>query len=94
MRRRYIQQPDGSLLEVTPDYQSQPRAGFFIAGDIGPYKSMITGETIEGRRQHREHLKAHNCVEVGNSFDKPQEKPVYQPGALKQTLIDVFNSRT
>lgn len=37
-----------------------------IMSDIQPYQSMITGQEIGGRRQHREHLKQHGCIEVGN----------------------------
>lgn len=34
--------------------------------DIEPYRSMADGSIIGGRAQHREHLRRHNCVEVGN----------------------------
>lgn len=37
-----------------------------VMPDIKPYRSMADGSIIEGRSQHREHLKRHNCVEVGN----------------------------
>lgn len=37
-----------------------------VVVDIEPYKSVVTGETISGRRQHRDHLRAHGLVEVGN----------------------------
>lgn len=37
-----------------------------IMRDIDPYKSMITGEMISSRSRHREHLRDHNCIEVGN----------------------------
>ena len=40
--------------------------GLQVIRDIGAYKSMITGEMIDGRRQHRDHLKAHGCIEIGN----------------------------
>jgi hypothetical protein len=43
-----------------------------VVPDVGEYRSMITGETISGRAQHRDHLKRHGCEEVGN------EKPVVQ----------------
>lgn len=91
-RRRWIQQKDGSLIEVSAD--SPPSEGFFVRGDIPAYKSMITGEMIEGRSQHRAHLRQHGCVEVGNDLDNAKPREVYQPGNLKRTLIDVFNSRT
>jgi len=54
---------------------------------------MITGEMIEGRRQHRDHLRQHNCVEVGNSFDKQPQRSVAPPDGLKKRLIEVFNSK-
>lgn len=38
----------------------------YIMGDIKPYKSQVTGEMIDGRSQHRDHLRKHNMFEVGN----------------------------
>lgn len=43
-----------------------------VMRDIEPYRSMITGECIQGRRQHRDHLRAHSCIEVGNETPKPR----------------------
>ncbi len=37
-----------------------------VMPEIAPYKSMITGEIIESRMKHRDHLERHNCFEVGN----------------------------
>lgn len=37
-----------------------------VYGDIQPYRSMITGEQISSRSAHREHLRMHGCIEVGN----------------------------
>jgi len=49
-----------------------------ITPDVAPYRSMITGEEISGRRQHREHLRKHGCEEVGN--DMPElTTPEYKP---------------
>lgn len=63
-----------------------------VSVDIQPYKSMITGEMINSRSQHRAHLKAHNCVEVGNEKIEPS-KPVSPPPGLKETLINVVNQK-
>ena len=41
-----------------------------VIGDIEPYESIITGEQIGGRRQHRDHLRDHGCIEVGNEQPK------------------------
>ena len=60
-----------------------------------PYKSMITGETIEGKRQHREHLIKHNKIEIGN--EKLTSKlPVNTNKVdenLKRTLYQVADSK-
>ena len=37
-----------------------------VLGDIAPYQSMVTGEYIGGRAQHRAHPKEHRLIEVGN----------------------------
>jgi len=60
--------------------------------DIKPYKSMIDGSEITSRSRHREHLRDHGCIEVGNDsslYRKPQ--PLKPPPGLKQTLIEVTN---
>lgn len=38
----------------------------YVAPDIQPYRSMVTGEIINSRSQHRAHLKQHGKVEIGN----------------------------
>lgn len=64
MTRRTWVQVNGKLYEKgsEPEQVSGP----FVLGDIAPYKSQITGEMIEGRAQHRAHLKQHGMIEVGN----------------------------
>ncbi len=44
-----------------------------VIADIQPYRSMATGEFIQGRRQHRDHLKRHGLIELGN------ESPTMHP---------------
>lgn len=44
--------------------------GLQVIRDVDPYRSMRTGEMIGGRRQHREHLRQHGLVEVGNEMPK------------------------
>lgn len=52
-----------------------------VIPDIQPYKSMVTGERIKGRAHHREHLKEHNVIEVGNEKveRKVKEMPPVAP---------------
>lgn len=65
MRKRYIQ-VDGELVEYGErGIVNAP----MIQPDIAPYRSMIDGSIISSRSEHREHLKKHNCVEVGNEVN-------------------------
>ena len=60
-----------------------------IITDSTNYQSMITGEQITSRNQHREHLKAHGYQEVGN--EKPawmQERDRMRSEGLTQTQIE------
>lgn len=74
MRRRY-RLINGELVEIT----DQPQSGLQIVPDIEPYKSMIDGSLITSRAKHKEHLKRHNCFEVGNETAKPQPIPDVAP---------------
>lgn len=47
-----------------------------IMRDVEPYRSVITREVIGGRAQHREHLKAHGCIEIGNEMPTPYRTPL------------------
>lgn len=63
-----------------------------IMGDIKPYKSVIDGREITSRSRHREHLKANNCIEVGNERPKPRQQ-ANAPG-LKQDVIAAYKGNT
>lgn len=93
MKQRYIQDPDTlRLVPAEEFYSSRSEVNApMVMPDLRPYKSMVTGEEIGGRRQHREHLKAHNVVEVGNSFDKATPKPIAPPKGLKEHVIRAAN---
>ena len=95
MRRRYIQR-NGELVEVGLDYLPEPRSSL-VMPDIKPYKSMIDGSTITSRSKHREHLRAHNCIEIGNETKHLQPKPITSPPGLKDAIIrateQVFSKR-
>lgn len=59
-----------------------------IMRDIDPYRSVITGEMITSRSKHRDHLREHNCVELGN--DKPKPPPPPDPKAGKAETVQVI----
>lgn len=63
MPKRSFVQIDGKLYEKGVDDIPQRHE---IMPDIQPYRSMITGELIESRSKHREHLARHGYEEVGN----------------------------
>lgn len=66
------------LLEVTAP---------MVMGDIQPYKSMATGEIINSRSRHREHLRQHGLVEVGNETKYvTQQKKQEPPKGLKEAI--------
>ncbi len=71
MRRSYVQ-VDGVLYEKGCEPVS---VAPMVMDDIQPYKSMKTGEMITSRSQHREHLRKHGLVELGNEPLKAIGKP-------------------
>jgi hypothetical protein len=75
MKRTYVLL-DGEFVERKRDRKGRYH---YVQPDIQPYKSMIDGRMVTSRSEHRRHLKANNCEEVGN--DDPAkhiryEKPV------------------
>lgn len=63
-------------------------SGIQVIKDIDPYKSTIDGSVIGSRGQHRDHLRAHGCIEVGNEW-KPHIPDWDVPGrvdAIKQAM--------
>lgn len=82
---RYVQRLiDGKHKLVPVDSDYSPAVHSVIA-DVPAYRSMITGEMIEGRKAHREHLRKHGCVEVGNDAPKSNAVP-RQDNSLKEQI--------
>ena len=54
--------------------EMQQELGFaHVVPDIQPYRSVVTGERIRGRSHHREHLRQHGLIEIGNEKPKPRK---------------------
>lgn len=89
-RQRWIQIP-GTGEFLTPEEFAEREAkkdpGYYIQGDIEPYRSMVTGEEIASRSAHREHLREHRLVEIGNETQHLQPKPRTMPAGRKELLI-------
>ena len=72
MRKRWIY-VDGEAIEVG---KYEPTAVHHVMPDIQPYQSMIDGSMITSRSRHREHLRAHGCIEVGNEKMETKVAPM------------------
>jgi hypothetical protein len=64
----------------------------YVMGDLTPYRSVITGEPITSRSQHREHLKQHRCIEIGNEI-QPTFKAPDVTADLKKDLIRTVHEK-
>lgn len=94
MRKTYVQDPVTFELVPKEDYhRSMDVNAPMVMGDIQPYQSMVTGEMITSRSHHRDHLRQHNVVEIGNETKYLTSKPMTPPPGLKERLIQVVNSR-
>lgn len=67
---------------------SQPS---MVVPDIQPYRSMIDGSMITSRSRHREHLRQHNCIEVGNELKELKPKAPDPPPGLKEAVIQAVH---
>lgn len=81
--------------QVAPEYGGPPveckrTPAPQVMRDMGEYRSPVDGAYISSRSQHRDHVRAHDLVEVGTervgSLDKPQDSgsPIGQD--IKQAL--------
>lgn len=96
MRKSYVFDPVAMELVDKDEFyarQAPINQAFMVMPDIQPYRSMINGDVIGSRSVHRAHLKAHNCIEVGNETKYLKAKPVTPPPGLKDTLIRVVNDK-
>ena len=67
----------------------------FVPQEFQPYKSMITGQIITDRGEHRRHLKHHGCTEVGNEDMTPKVDHIAEKRKkeqLRQTIAEKINA--
>ena len=62
MRRRYRQNPKTLEMELISDNTAPRHRGILICPDIEPFKSVVDGTTITGRRALREHNKRNDVT--------------------------------
>ena len=75
------------LVWVREEQDKTRKVGYQIMLDIQPYKSMVDGSMITSRSKHREHLRQHNCIEIGN------EKMHTTPPPTKDTRREMLHRR-
>lgn len=85
---------DGKLIPRSEDIGPAHRGrGLQVIKDIEPYQNVaIDGGVIGGRKQHRDMLRAHGCVEVGN--EKPVQRTYDERAherSIEQSMRRVLN---
>lgn len=86
-RGRFIWDDQKKELVPFDEYVQPESKTAYVLGDIQPYQSMATGEMIMGRRQHREHMKNHGLVEIGNETKYiSQRKELSAPSGLREAI--------
>src|SRR3990167_2671681 len=77
------------VVEASEYHRERAQPGVQLIKDLQPYKSMVTGEMIDGRRSHRDHLKRHDVVELGNEKNYAGKKPeLDHPGHDLKRVIE------
>lgn len=64
-----------------------------VLKDIDPYVSQIDGSLITSRSQHRDHLRQHGCIEVGNEKMEPQKDSWIEKKEQKEALRQEIAAR-
>jgi hypothetical protein len=97
MRKSYIQDPVTFELIPREEYYSREVVNApMVMADIQPYKSMINGEMITSRSQHRSHLKQHGMVEIGNEVKAhmaTKQSPQPDRAGIRRDLIETMRRK-
>jgi hypothetical protein len=59
---------------------------FQVMSDIDPFISPIDKSIVGGRRQKRDHMRAHNVVEAGNEPIYNRPPPKYEPRGVGEDI--------
>lgn len=71
------------MVEILPEAEYE---GHYVQGDLKPYRNIVDGKVIEGRRQHEDFLKRNNC-EVYEGPMIPEKKRVSPDPVARRELI-------
>jgi len=67
-------------------------AGPMIMSDITPYRSPIDGAAVTSRSAHRDHMRAHGVIEVGNERIGRTETPIPEAKTDIRKAISMLNN--
>ena len=76
--------------------EMKPKEAPMVMSDIGGYISQIDGSWIESRSKHRNHLKQHGMIELGNDYmksNKPIELSRKDNESRKRTIAEVADAK-
>lgn len=83
-----------NLPECCGEMVSRVISAPFVPQEFRPYRSMIDGRMITDRGEHRRHLKANGCTEIGNEDPTPKVdhfKIKRNKQQLRESIAQHFN---
>lgn len=84
-----VPNPETGKVDFIPKHQYTPnrgKSGLQIIKDMEPYQNIaVDGKMIGGRRQHRDMLRAHKLIEVGDQA--PTRPPQAPPNVVDRGLV-------
>lgn len=96
-RQRYIQDPITHKLIPAEEWHGGDLVNApMVMADIQPYKSMIDGQMITSRSQHRTHLKQHGMIEIGNEVKAHMDSkraPEPDRAGIRRDLINTMRRK-
>lgn len=94
MRRRWIYPVGREPFEVDEDYAPEPKADYHVMPDVKPHKNMLTGEIVNSRSRHREILRDHDMIEIGNEMKHLNKGRTGElPSGVKDDLVRLVNEK-
>lgn len=92
---RYRQAPDtGKLLPIDEWYEKygEVRMGEapMVIGPMEPYRSPVDGTMITDRKYHREHIRKHKLIEIGNEKLTRSARKEHNPTDIKQDIVSAL----
>lgn len=94
-RGSFIWDAEQGKLVPKSEYYDKAFDAPMVMSDIQPYKSMVTGEMITSRSAHRDHLRRHQLIEVGNEVNhlKDSRRRPEPPKGLKERIAQIAHDK-